>query len=111
MTHDMYLPHYTCPCSCNQSYTEDKLTDHLMQLTERSVSRHLSAYRRAGGEMPSAAVREVWDTYGDFLHEALSGNVPDWRNSDGLRGYADRTVRTVPVYGPESHAETLEHAG
>lgn len=84
---------YTCPCSCAGEFTRHDLAYHVLALADASVARHAARYASNGMEMSGTAVREVLNTYGDMLHLALARQTPDWRNSDGLRGYAARTVR------------------
>lgn len=86
---------YTCPCSCSGEFTRRDLAYHVLGLAESSVARHAARYTASGLEMSAVAVREVLDTYGDMLHLAINHQTPDWRNSDGLAGYAAQTVRYV----------------
>jgi hypothetical protein len=59
------------------------------------VARHRASYLKSGIPFTWTAECAVRQEYLSMHTEALTRTVPDWRDSDGLRGYADRVVRYV----------------
>lgn len=87
---------YTCPLSCGQSMTADALRTHIMQEAQRATQSMRRQYAATGiSAHADNAADEISERYAALYREAVPGPITDWRDSDGLRGYADRTIRVI----------------
>ena len=88
---------FPCPLACTHSETLQDLSEHVASVCDAVRTRTRAQYAATGiSEYADAACREITDRYAMMLGEALRRQTPDWRNSDGLRGYAASVIRTVP---------------
>ena len=87
---------YTCPLACSEEMTDRELAEHVVQTAEWAIAAMRVQYARNGvSDRAEYAADSIRKRYADMLHTALIDETPDWRNSDGLQGYADRITRTV----------------
>jgi hypothetical protein len=72
---------------------ESHLREHVYSAAHAACTATRLQYAQRGiADHANTACAEIQAHYFAMLGAALNDDTPDWRNSDGLRGYADRTV-------------------